>query len=355
MKSMPSIKQLHTLLASLLLLLIGCDVHEFPQEEPDTPPIYSGTIPFTLHLDCHTEIPLHQEITYITRSAEAETEHDVRYIVNIYRSENARDFSREADTTIVFTQSLTEERSHSLQLELEQGLYNFIVWSDHVDKGSDRDKYYDTTDFAEIIYSDRKNYEGNNDYKDSFRGTRQVKVEYTATASGDAERQEVTIPLERPFAKYKLIATDLEEFVRRITEKQFASGATSLHIVNPEEYRVIFRYTGYMPCSYNMFTNKPADAWTGISFESQLKPLDEQEVELGFDYVFVNGTETKISVAVEVYDKNGKQVSRSNTIDIPIIRNKLTIVQGRFLTYRAATGNMGINPGYEDDYNIEIR
>ncbi|WP_343028966.1 DUF6562 domain-containing protein, partial [Bacteroides xylanisolvens] len=107
--------------------------------------------------------------------------------------------------------------------------------------------------------------------------------------------------------------------------------------------------------SYNMFTNRPADAWTGISFEGRPAPIDEHEVDLGFDYVFVNGTETHISVALEMYDRQGELVSSTRTIDVPIVRNKLTIVRGKFLTSKVTTGNMGINPDYEDDYNIEIK
>ncbi len=334
--------------------MASCDVHEFP-DVPDTPPVYTGKLPYVLNLDCNTELPFHKEVIYTTRSTDAEEEHDMRYIVNVYRSDNARDFNRVADTTIVFTKSLDEERSHSLQLNLEQGLYNFIVWSDHVDKGTDCDKYYNTADFAEIIYADRKNYEGNNDFQDAFRGSEQDSVVYRTDVNGEIIRQEVTVQMSRPFAKFQFIATDLAEFVTRVTEERAASGDETTRSVNPEDYRLLFRYTGYMPCSYNMFTNRPADAWTGMSFEGRPTPIDEHEVDLGFDYVFVNGTETHISVALEMYDKQGELVSSTRTIDVPIVRNKLTIVRGKFLTSKVTTGNMGINPDYEDDYNIEIK
>ncbi len=111
----------------------------------------------------------------------------------------------------------------------------------------------------------------------------------------------------------------------------------------------------YLACSYNMFTNIPADAWTGMSFEGRPTPIDEHEVDWGFDYVFVNGADTHISVALEMYDKQDGLVSSTRTIDVPIDRNKLTIVRGKFLTSKVTTGNMGINPDYEDDYNVEIR
>ncbi len=342
MKRNDIIRYMLTVLCSVFGL-VSCDVHEFP-DVPEVPPVYTGKLPLTLHLDCNTELPIYQEIDYAVRSTDATAEHDMRYIVNVYRSGNGREFSRVADTTIVFTKPLSEERNHSLQLDLEQGLYNFIVWSDHVDKGTECDKYYNTADFAEIIYADRKNYEGCNDFRDAFQGSEQDSIVYETDVNGNMLGQGVKIQMERPFAKFKLIATDFPEFV--------AQTARSVH---PEDYRVMFRYTGYMTCSYNMFTGRPADAWTGMAFEGKLTPVEGEEMELGFDYVFVNGAESRISVAVEVYDKNGRQVSRSNTIDVPIVRSKLTVVRGKFLTYKAATGGMGINPDYEDDYNIVIK
>ena len=58
----------------------------------------------------------------------------------------------------------------------------------------------------------------------------------------------------------------------------------------------MFRYQGFMPCSFNMFTNKPADSWTGVAFDSTMQRLSDTEVELGFDYVFVNGGESTVPV-----------------------------------------------------------
>jgi hypothetical protein len=109
-----------------------------------------------------------------------------------------------------------------------------------------------------------------------------------------------------------------------------------------------------MPCSYNIFTDKPADAWTGISFESRMETLSETEVSLGYDYVFVNGSESTLSLTVEVYDKDGKKMSSSQPIQVPVVRSKLTVVRGEFLTSEAS-GGVSINPGYDgDDYNVEI-
>ncbi len=324
----------------------SCDVHEFPY--------IPARVPFTFHLNCKTQLPIHEEINYTTRSADATAEHDMRYIINVYRSDDGEKFSRQADTTIVYTRHLDDEQDHSIQLNLEQGFYNFIVWSDHVDKGKRVDKYYNTSNFAEITYPDRENYEGNNDFQDAFRGTVQTAVIYDQYSDGDIVAQEASVQLERPLAKFKFISNDLEEFVGQMMENAALKGKTASRTINPEDYRVVFRYTGFMPCSFNMFTNKPNDSWTGVSFEGKMIPLDENEIELGFDYVFVNGTESKTNVAVEVYDKDGELLSSTNTVEVPLVRSKLTIVRGDFLTSKA-TGSVGVNSDYNGDFNVEIK
>ena len=278
----------------------------------------------------------------------------MRFIVNIYRSDNDRDFSREADSTIIFTKSIDDIGDLGLKLNLKQGLYKFIVWSDYVDNGSNSDKYYNTSDFAKITYSDRENYCGCNDFHEAFRGVLQTAVLYEQYSDGDIVEQEATVHLERPLAKFKFISTDLEEFVGQVQERAALKGNTASRTINPDDYRVVFRYTGFKPCSFNMFTNKPNDSWFGVSYESKMTPLDENEIELGFDYVFVNGTESKTNVAVEVYNKDEELLSSTNTVEVPLVRSKLTIVRGNILTSKA-TGSVGIKPEYNGDFNIEIR
>ncbi len=329
------------------LFFASCDVHEFPN-----PP---AKVPFTLHLYHKTQLPIYQELNYTTqtRGDNDPATYDMRYIINVYRSSDGESFTRQADTTIVYTRKLSEEQDHSIQLNLSEGLYQFMVWNDYVTKGTKEDKYYNTSDFAEIVYSDRKNYVGNTNFRDAFRGNVQAAVAYTQDLRGDEVSQEAAIQLERPLAKFKFISTDLEEFVAQVIANSKPKSREASRTVNPEDYVVVFRYEGYMPCSFNMFTNKPNDSWTGMYFNGQMAPLGGNEMELGFDYVFVNGTESRTRVSVEVYDKEGEMLSRTNPMDVPMVRSKLTIVRGNFLTQKA-TGSVGINPDFNGDFNIEI-
>lgn len=352
----PTYIYIRGILAAVLstFALVGCDVHEWPEEMPP------AIVPFTLHLDFDTSMPIYEEIDY--SNTRQEEDRDRRYIIGAYPYDKYGNPTRVADTVIVFTKSSDEDFNHSVELELPEGNYNFVVWTDYVEDGSKSDLYYKTHDFAEIILADRKLHVGNTDFRDGFRGEKSAMIlanqPYYEAISRNVET-ETTIDMVRPMAKFKLIATDLKEFInhakRIMAQKAADKGSTRVEPLefNIENYRVVIRYNGFMPCSFNMFTNKPADAWTGVSFDSWMSNPTDSEVELGFDYVFVNGSESTVSVTVEVYDPDGDLVSRSNPIDVPIVRSKLTIVRGDFLTSKAS-GGVGIVPEFDGDYNYVV-
>lgn len=344
-----------------LLALTGCDVHEFPEER-------EKLVSYMLHLDFDTEIPLYKEIAY-SRNSESKglaDTHDIRYIVNAYRSdENGRSDSRMATSTFVLTRPYTSGLNCSVPLELNEGHYTFRVWTDYVDAGSSSDKYYDTRNFAEIILTDRENHPGSNDCREAFRGIT------TAEVTDNAGQSPMTVEMKRPMGKFKFVSTDVDAFYSRVVKEIMEKRGLSLEdesesdsrtiydqllkSVDITDYKVVFRYNIFMPCAFNMFTDKPADSWTGMSFNSQMHKENESEMNLGFDYIFVNGSETTLSISVEIYNADGELISSSNPVDVPIVRNKLTVVKGAFLTSKAS-GGVAINPGFDGpDYNIEIK
>lgn len=80
----------------------------------------------------------------------------------------------------------------------------------------------------------------------------------------------------------------------------------------------------------------------------------KDNAELGFDYVFVNGHESSVTVSVEIYDRDGTLLSRSQPISVPLVRNKVTIVRGKFLTVKAE-GGVSIDADFDGEYNYEYR
>ena len=118
-----------------------------------------------------------------------------------------------------------------------------------------------------------------------------------------------------------------------------------------EDYRVVFYYVGFMPDTYSMFTDKPVDSVTGVTFQSVLRRMDDAQATLGFDYVFVNGKESAVTVRIGIYDDEGTQLSLTEPIEIPLKRNHHTVLRGKFLMSEAS-GGVTINPNFDGDHNL---
>ena len=234
-------------------------------------------------------------------------------------------------------------------LDIPAGTYDIWAWSDHAHPDSRQSVHHDTGDFANISYT--QPYSGNDDRRDAFRGMTPVTVEASTDAEIDAS---ATIQLERPFAKYRFVATDLEEFIdNEISRRSLVQPRGPNYAPLLETYRVRMIYTGYMPSKFNNFINRPVDSSTGVSYEGTITQLGDGEALLSFDYVMVNGHESSIPVAVEIYD--GKtRIANTGSINVPIVRNRLTTVRGKFLTSSANEG-VGIDPGFDGDFNIQIK
>ena len=353
--------------ATLLLAFSGCDVHEFPVERNES-------VPFTLHLNFDTELSFYKEVTY-TRNGDYATKapgegHDVRYVIKAYRTDNVIGVNHIADTTFIFTKSDLSDLNYTAPLELREGEYRFAVWCDYVDAGTTTDKYYDTSDFLEVILKDKDNYKGNNNARDVFRGYANAKVinpKYYLGEELNAIDNQATAQMTRPVGKVQFISTDVAEFMSMAINLLHKQGLLSttlngevkeyeqlMNEVDLNQFKVIIRYDVNMPCSYDMVYDKASDAWTNMSFESKMERISRTEMLLGFDYTFVGYLGTTLNMSVEVYNAQGEMMSRSRSVQVPFMPSKLTTVRGEFLT-SIAQGGVSINPGYEgDDYNWDI-
>ena len=331
-----------------LCALSSCDVHEFPAEEPESHSV-------VLNLDFRTALPLYQTIEY-TRSGKASAmpaDYDIRYQIRVYKTDNEGEIASEDYTALTVTKDDVTDPDHRVSMEIGEGSYRFIVWADYVDNDSDADKFYTTGDFKEITLAG-DGHCGNNAFRDAFRGET-----VAAVTAENGVTQEITVEMERPLARFQFVTTDLETFITNALKEQEARNSAEKEnsptkAVNLDDYRIVFRYTGFMPSAFNNFTNKPIDAVTGVSFTGRITRLSETEAELGFDYVFVNGTESTVPIAVEVYNMENELLSSTDPIDVPLERSKLTIVRGPFLTTQAS-GGVGIDPGFDGEWNYEIK
>lgn len=346
-------KILYLIICLPILLLSACDVHEWP-ETPEFVKLH-------LRLNYETDMTEWEHLydgTSVIEQGYGETYDNhrdygkIRYIVRAYPISEKQRTMQDYTQEFVFTKDIAEGYNHEVTLDLIPGDYNIMVWSDIVQHGGDT-YFHDKTNFAEITLQGE--HQGNNDYRDAFRGSGNVTL-----IADIIERVPDTldIAMQRPLAKYEFITTDLTEFINKEqtradakSKAQSTDGEDVTTKVSIEDYKVVFYYVGFMPNAYSLFTDKPVDSATGVLFESTLNSLSETEASVGFDYVFVNGTESAVTVQIGIYDNEGTQLSLTEPIKVPLRRSHHTIMRGMFLMSETS-GGISINPEFDGDYNL---
>lgn len=354
-------KKILSLFASLLLLLFSsCDVHQWP-ETPDY-------VRLRVRLDFDTEITqwhhnlVEQEI--IDQGFGEDYDNSlkdgiIRYTIRVYPQVEKIRSSQKYIREYKFTRDISEGYNCEYIMDLPIGDYNIMVWSDLL-PSVDNTPYYITNDFANIV--NQENYVGNTNHRDAFRGYGLVSLEAVIY---DKEPELLNIQMQRPLAKYEFITNDLEEFIEKeisrleglhkdnINSENEGQVNNATRTINVDDYKVVFYYEGYMHNTYSMFEDKPINSATNVQFEAKLKKLSEKAASLGFDYVFVNGVNSTASVRIGIYDLDGTQLSLTETIKVPVLRDHHTILTGSFLMSKSS-GGMYIDPDFEGDYNINI-
>ena len=366
------------LAACALLCITSCAVHEWPEPTPAD---------VIVNLDFDTQLPQYKVLNEEgTRASHDGRDYDIRYIIAAYRLLQDGSYAEEPFLLKVFSKDEIDELNATFRFSIDEGSYRFYVWTDFVLAGTQSDYFYNTTNFRRI--SLQGTHEGNNDFRDAFSGSADLKV----IRRGSKETPStVTVQMRRPLAKFEFITTDLQEFITKTIEAMIRkeeaeaaakagetksdggdnpeditpiesdtktdgdtkTGDTKTPVVDLEKYTVVFFYSGYMPNAYNMMEGKPCDSATGVKFSSAISAIDNHDARLGFDYVFVNGEESSVMVTVALYDEEGTQLSISRQIEVPIKRSMLTTVRGSFLMQNTG-GGVAIDPGFEDEFNIYI-
>lgn len=220
------------------------------------------------------------------------------------------------------------------RMVLPSGSYRLLAWADWVDRGSVTDKYYATGDFGDISFKGR--YEGNNDYRNAYTGKAEVSFQVKQGDTTTVVREQ--LPLRSIMGKVKFVATDYNEYL--------AKG---------QNLRILVAYTGFLPNRYSVLRGVPFDATTGVNFLSSMSELSTEgdgSATLGYDYVMVNGEESSVTMALGMYDDEGKLVGTSSTLNVPIKRGGITVVKDKFLTRTSSSGGIGIDPSFDGDINI---
>ena len=253
--------------------------------------------------------------------------------------------------------ALQSDGTYFAELSLMPGDYDLHLWADW-DGG-----YYNADDLNKVlVLTDNYVANGETDKKDAYYGSLSLTLpsgEGTQTgqssSTGGVEGAGVegaSVSLMRPFAKYRLIATDVEAYYNLIEKGEALPPI--------EDLQVRVTYEGFFPTGFNVATGKPNDALnTGIHYTSVPTVAEGYDAkvnrQVGADFVLTNGEESFVNVTIQMVDtRTGDIVATVQHVKIPYKRGHLTTVTGHFLTAGKTPGGVQIDTEWGDDVVIEF-
>lgn len=233
---------------------------------------------------------------------------------------------------------------YAVEIPLLPDEYDIRLWADWTDDGTTAGKYYDTEDLHNVEVRTDGYTAG------EATGTKDAYYAHAAvSASGGA--QDESVELVRPFARYRLVATDVEGYEKLVSREGYPP---------IEDLQVHITYTGYFPTGFDVTTGKPNDALnTGVAYTTvpvAAEGYDEAEArQVGADFVLTNGGDSFVTATVRMTDRTtGETVSTVQEVKIPYRRGYLTTVRGRFLTAGKTSGGADIDTDWDDEIVVEF-
>lgn len=348
MKRNRHIRKFWSGLLALPLLMAACTLHEEPEltaeGELGVDPTEVG-VEVNLTLDLNLPEQGNEENSSARVSVNTDYLH--RFIVEAY-------FNRQPVARQVFVENITDRTHLSLpvSMKLHARSYQLVVWKDYVSAETPQeDLHYNTQSLVPVI-PNRASHTGNTEYKDVFVGTTSLDLTAYADQWGAVVEQDVT--LQRPVARYELIATDVDKFLQRITDGE----------VNGETFTARIKYSGYLPVGYNALDNVPKHSLMYMQYNTSFELPEEgtDELRVGFDYVFVSNEEEIDTVPMEIEIVDADNVTIANSVvNVPCERGKNTVLTGAFLTTYEQGGGEDPDPdepgggiGIDSEYDGEI-
>ena len=233
------------------------------------------------------------------------SKYDIRFILKVY--DDNGELAKQCEPKV----GDATEAKFSLRLVPGRN-YRFVVWADFVTDGTDL--HYDTSNFPVISLKDGAAQNLNDESRDAYTAVYEVKS-YSSSSKIEP------IILTRPFAKLRVITTDMN---------QLYSDLTSATV----------KYTSKLYTSFNAL-NQAVDTNISESFEKTVSYSDATiysgepkngEMTLFADYFF-GSEDDRVMFTLDVADGTGYDIPTVNfNTNIPVQRNHLTTVKGNILT-----------------------
>ncbi|MBO5831137.1 MAG: hypothetical protein J6R01_05990 [Alistipes sp.] len=261
------------------------------------------------------------ETTRATNSAEGAfknvdlSAYTIRYILQVYYNgtPSQERLVKYSDTNnVAFNVRLVPDRH-----------YNFVVWADLVEGNDFQENewsnedglHYNTTDLHNITL--KQTWVAMDETRDAFTGHFDTAVDGDKTTYNSAKS--INITLTRPFAKLRVITTDMVE----------------LGNLGIAPYKGTVTYSTKHRASFNACNgNYGEQTKENVSFTYNIASYNdnnEQNKVLFTDYFFAQNDVVKFTM--DIMEANGTRIKENAfTTDIPVKRNHLTTIMGNVLT-----------------------
>ena len=208
--------------------------------------------------------------------------------------------------------------------------YKFVVWADLVEEDSTTDLHYITSTPDGLANISINDWAPMDETRDAFTCSEVRRFE---------RNTDITLTLKRPFAKLRVITTDMKELMGVVPAKAEV------------EYTTPYRET------FNAVDGKAGDAQSSKKTHNLFKIASYGETgtdkTLFADYLFV-GENDIVNFSMNVYDNDGVKIDEQKNFNtsIPVKRNYVTTIKGNILTY-ADDFDVVILPGFSNADNLE--
>ena len=231
--------------------------------------------------------------------------YDLRFILEIYQGENCYRM-----------ESIGQETEATFPVRVVQGhKYDFVVWADFVAKNAvelaENDIFYNTNEGdCGLQNITILNNAAMTEARDAYYGVAHLDADKAVSTISN-------ITLTRPFAKVRVITTDLSDCIEKLGLQPSTATVT------------------YTTETYDKFDARNKNVWSvnsndnvkSINYDPSTRVYSEDN--LFVDYILVpQGTQSTVKFDLNVTDV----INRSFNTDIAVEANKLTTIKGNILT-----------------------
>ena len=230
--------------------------------------------------------------------------YDLRFILEIYQGEYCYRM-----------ESIGQETEATFPVRVVQGHeYDFVVWADFVAKGAvelaENDIFYNTNGDKGLQNITILNNAAMTEARDAYYGVAHLDADKAVSTISN-------ITLTRPFAKVRVITTDLSDCIEKLGLQPSTATVT------------------YTTETYDKFDARNKNVWSvnsndnvkSINYDPSTRVYSEDN--LFVDYILVpQGTQSTVKFDLNVTDV----INRSFNTDIAVEANKLTTIKGNILT-----------------------